>query len=326
MSGRPSGGIPKGAFVLFVGKSSGGKTWVGINALGEACISRHFADYDIIYDATTEDGALMDIGHYFGSALEERIQIVRSGYIEEFYYNVDDAHKSGRPFVYMLDSMAGLLSEEGDKKFDEQKEAHAKGKTPKGDYVDGVPKKNSRNIRRVCRQLRQTGSILIVVNQTRDNPAAGMFEPSETYSGGRALKFFSQIEVWTKPIETLKKTVRGRPRQIGHMVQAEVKKNRITGHLGRIAFPIYHDLGVDDVESCIDHLILEKHWRKQGDAKRATPATVVTAPELDFKGRKEDLIRHIEENDLEITVRKLVGKVWREVADACRLKRKPRYA
>jgi len=128
---NPRGGFIKGTYVFFVGDSSSGKTWLSLGCLAEASINKHFKDYRLIYD-NGENGALMDLSYYFGDAVAERLEPPRysddgdemfSSKIEEFYYNVDDAVKEGKPFIYILDSMDSLSSKDEADKFNESKNA-----------------------------------------------------------------------------------------------------------------------------------------------------------------------------------------------------------
>lgn len=319
---HPGFGFKKGGYYYLVGDSTSGKTWLSMCCFAEATRSKAFQDYRLIFD-NVEDGAQMDVDYFFGKSVAKRIEAPssegNSDSVEDFYYNITDAIKAGRPFIYVLDSQDALSSKAAAEKFEEQKRAARKGNDSAGSYGDGKAKFHSENIRHVLAGLRKTQSILIVIGQTRDNLGFG-FE-KKTRSGGKALKFYAHLEIWTSLVKKIKKTVRGKPRTIGVICQAEVKKNRVTGKVGKdrsVEIPIYYDLGIDDIGSCVDYLIEEKHWKKIKNT--------IEAPELLFEGSRDKLIQHIEEEDLEKKVRVLVGKVWREIEEETRTQRKPRYA
>lgn len=323
-TGRPFGCFIKGKYYFFVGDSTSGKTWLALNCFAEACLNKRFDDYRLIHD-NAEDGALMDLEEFFGSAVAERIEPPAgtkddpqfSETIEEFYYNVDDAIQAGTPFIYVLDSMDALSSEDEQDKFDENKKAHRKGKEAKGSYGDGKAKKNAANLRRILSGIKKTGSILIIINQTRDNINAGPFQDSKTRSGGHALKFYATLEMWTSIKGTIKKKIKEKDRELGIYSQVKIKKNRVNGRKRTVVIPIYHSYGIDDIGSCVDYLVEEGHWKKgQGG---------INAIDFDFKGVREKLIKHIEEQELERELRVLVGKVWDEIEEACTVKRKRRY-
>ncbi len=143
-----------------------------------------------------------------------------------------------------------------------------------------------------------------------------MFE-KQTRAGGRALKFYAMLELWSSVKNRLKKTVRGKAREIGIVAQVKVKKNRFTGKNRTVEIPIYHSFGFDDLGSCIDYLLAESHWVKKGGD--------IYAKEFDFTGSREDLISHIETQNLEKQLRTLTGEVWAEIEEACVVQRKSRY-
>ena len=46
---------------------------------------------------------------------------------------------------------------------------------------------------------------------------------------------------------------------------------------------------------------------------------------FDFTGKKEKLIRYIEDNSLEKDLKEIVNDVWNEIEAACKVKRKNKY-
>lgn len=333
-SGRGVGGFIKGKYYFLVGDSTSGKTWLALTCGAEAANNPEFSKYDVIYD-NVEDGALMDLSHYFGSKFAERVRApayaeddapIYSSTVESFYYHLDNAvqraKKRNRPFIYVLDSQDALTSSAADDKFHEQKDAYEKGKDAAGSYGDGKAKVHSENIRRALIGIRDTESILIVIGQTRDNLGMGM--EKKTRSGGRSLRFYATLEIWTSVKEKIRKTVRGEPKTIGVIVEAKIKKNRITGKDRTVQIPIYHSFGIDDVGSCVDFLIDNLHWKPV--KKKGEDSKSYDARELDFEGTREAIIRHVEENNLEPELRATVEDVWIEIEKACAIERKPRYA
>lgn len=324
-SGKTRGGFAKGTYIHLVGDSASGKTFLSMTCFAEAMANKEFENYRLVFD-DAEGGALMDIERFFGKKVAERIEPPKgtvddpknSSTVQEFFYNLTDNLKQDRPCLYVLDSMDAIDSDQESKKFDEQKQAYEEGKTTAGTYGVDKAKAISQGFRRVIPLLRKSKSILIIISQTRDNLGFG-FEP-KTSSGGRALRFYAGLVMWSSIKGTITKTVKGKPRQLGIISEILLKKNRLTGKLRKMQVPISHSHGIDDTESCIDYLIDEGHWtsnKKTGG---------LSAPEFDFTGNKEKLIRQIEENDDEPKLRKLVGEVWNEIEEATRVERKKRYA
>ncbi|QDP54833.1 MAG: putative recombination and repair protein [Prokaryotic dsDNA virus sp.] len=273
----------------------------------------------------------MDVKHFFGKSVYDRTEPpkgtrakpVFSETVEDFYYNITDALKKGVPFIYVLDSQDSLDSAAARKKFNEQKKASESEKDSAGSYGDGKAKYHSENIRRVITGLRKTGSILIIIGQTRDNLGFGF--QKKTRSGGKSLRFYAHVEMWTSVEKTLKKRVRKKDRTIGNRVLVEVKKNRVSGKIGKdraVRIPILVGHGIDDVGSCVDYLIEEEHWKK---SKGQDGKTKYLASEFDVRGGRDQLVRYVEENDLEKQLAQVVADVWMEIEDACAPKRKMKY-
>lgn len=313
-TGRPRWGFAKGHYFWLAGDSTSGKTFLTLTCFAEAMRNSNFKDYRLIFD-NPEQGALMDITKYFGNKVAKRIEnptkkgLGFSTTVEEFYYNVDDAFLKDEPFIYVLDSHDALDSDSSEEKFQEQKTAHRKGKQAAGSYGDGKAKINSQNIRKVASRLKKSGSILILISQTRDNLGFG-FE-KKTVSGGRSLKFYATMQMWSSVKSKLKKG----NRSIGVECQVQIKKNRFIGKDRTVTFPIYHSHGIDDVGGMVDFLVSEKHWTSK----------TINAPELEISMKREKLIQHIEKNGLERDVQDICHEVWTEIEDSLVVKRKPRY-
>jgi hypothetical protein len=303
--------------------------------MAEAARNPACNNYRFIYD-NAEDGALMDIVKFFGKKVADRMEPPRtvngkpvySETIEDFYYHLDDACKEGEPFIYVLDSMDALSSEDESKKFDQikkharkdkqkQQEDEEKGKQPKGSYGDGKAKKNSQYLRRFRAFLTDSGSILVIISQTRDNIGAGFWEPDKTRSGGHALKFYAAVEIWTSVRKEISKKINDKNRQLGIIATCHLKKNRITGKHRRVDVNFYHSHGIDDTGTMVDWLIEEGHWKETKG--------VIVADEFQFKGRTEKFIKKIESENQEEKLKQLVKKVWDDIETACTIERKPRY-
>jgi RecA/RadA recombinase len=343
LTGNPFRGFKKGEYYFIVGDSNSGKTFVSMSCMAEASINPAFDNYRFICDFP-EGGALMNLRKFFGRRVVERIEPpakdkngnpVHSQTIEDFYDNLDDNLDTGS-ILQVLDSENALSSQDEQAKFKKNKSirrkaaAKQRGETTaaegdddtdekqKGSYGDGKAKKHSQLLRQLLlTRLRETQSIFIIISQTRDRIGiGGMFNP-KTRSGGRALKFYAAAEIWTSPAKKIYKSVRGKPRQVGVIVKIAIEKNRLTGKEWSIEIPIYWSYGIDDLGSCVDFLTTEKHWKNVKGR--------IEAPEFDFKGYKDQLIQKIQEDGRERKLRIIVGKVWREIEQACTLKRKPRY-
>lgn len=321
----------RGGYYYLVGDSTSGKTWTSLTCFAEARLNKAFRKHRLIFD-DVEGGALMNIGYYFGEQVAKDIEPpgrdskgnpVNSTTVESFYRHLWDAVTRKKPFIYVLDSQDALTSESSAKKFAANKQASEAGLEGRGSYGDGKAKYHSEHLRHMLAGIRKTGSILIVIGQTRDNLGFG-FE-KKTRSGGKALRFYANLEIWTSAFKKLKKLVRGKPRTVGVLCQAEVKKNRLTGKVGKdraVIVPIYYGLGIDDVGSCVDFLVDSRHWpSKTGDKKQK----LIKAKELMFVGNRADLIAYVEEERLQSKLQQVVQQVWREIEAETMPHRQRRY-
>lgn len=340
-TGDPDGCFACGHYYLFVGDSDSGKTFLTLTAFAEATIDKRFKKYRLIYDAP-EGGALMDLERFFGHRVAERLEppgrsdsgeAIHSETIEDFYFNVDDALRDGRPFVYVLDSQDSLTSREERLHFAKTKKSVRSGKSDreiKGSYGDAKAKVHSRCLRRLIGPLEQSGSILIIINQTRDS--FDIFSPS-TYSGGRALKFYATLQLWSSQAGKIMKPVLKKQRQLGIRAKVRVKKNRVTGRDRTVTIPIYHSVGIDEIGSMIEYLVSERYWKlakggEEGGADGIKPTAKIVVTDLGpvFQATVEDLVAKIEKENLVEDLREIVTQVWTTVEQQCTIVRRNKYA
>lgn len=324
-TGSPRGAFIKGHYIHFVGSSGSGKTWQALTILAEAANNKNFDDYDLIYDGP-ENGAFDTIFKYFGKKLKDRIVNPKLGKdlqeasktTEDFYFTLHNLQKQKKKFVYVLDSMDALDSEADAAKLEEDASKHAKGKkVEKGSYGTGKARDNSKYLRSIINALNDTGSILIVISQTRKNIGIGaMFNP-ETYSGGDSLTFYSHMRIWTKIKKTLKKDIKGKKYVYGNLLQYTIKKNRIEGWEGSIDIPFLKRSGLDDVGASVNYLLNVNHWKKSGGK--------VDATELGLKLDPESLVQEIQTKGLEKQLNKIVRVVYKDIEKQCTVIRKKKY-
>jgi RecA/RadA recombinase len=326
LTGKPNWGYLKGLVYDYVGDSRSGKTWLCLVALAEASLRPDFQDYRLIYD-NVEKGALMNMTKYFGERMVKRLeppamtkdkQPRYSYLLEDFYFNVWNALDGGRPFIYVLDSMDSLTSGQELEKFQERKKAREEDKETTGSMTDGKAKINSQNMRLLVGPIYERGSILLVIHQTRHRMGIGATYQPKTRGGGDAPTFYATMEIWTKVVGKITKHVNGKDRQVGNYCEAETKKDRMGGKDRIVTIPILTSSGVDDVGSCVDYLVEEKHWTKGKSG--------IIAPDLELEGSREKIIRHIETEGLERDVQEIVADVWDEIERQCEVQRKNRYA
>jgi RecA/RadA recombinase len=328
MSNGAFKGIRCGSYVMFVGDSGSGKSMLVHTCLAEAANDPFFDEYEFIYDGP-EQGNKMDYVKFFGKKAARRIRSPSftetpfSTTIQEHYYNMHHELDQGSPIIYVTDSMDALTAEQDEEKFDETMAAYAKrrdgkkGKDPAGSYGTAKAKANSDNIRLILPRLITTGSIWLCINQTRENLGFGF--DKKTRSGGKAQKFYADIEVWMSRVKKLTKKVLNKDRAIGIISECHIKKNRYTGNEPKVQIPIYRSVGLDDLESCFMFML------EEGGIKKVANSFVWKDADLKICG-VQDFIQALEENDLENDFRKACQQRWIEIEEGCIVPRKKRYA
>ena len=319
MSGTIYGGAKKGTMINIIGASHGGKTILALTSFAEANMKESFDDYKFIYD-DVERANSFDMNYLFGKSTAKRITPPRldkddhfSSTVQHFQANLLHWTKKDIPFIYVLDSYDALDALEDQKKAQEQAESLEKGKDTAGTYGMAKAKAGSSILRAVTAKIADTQSLLFIISQTRDNVDPMSFS-KETRSGGRALKFYANHEMWLKPAKAIKR----KDTIIGNTVKVKITKNKLTGKNREVEFDIYYDYGIDDIGSCIDYLLKMSHWGGGGSGK--------ITHSFDFPPcTKSKLVSAIEENDLHLELKKIVEKVWNEFEDTLKLNRKKKY-
>lgn len=336
ISGHRDRGFAKGYYYFYVGDSRSGKTWLCMGLLAEAMANPNFKNYRIIY-IDVEKGVLMDIPRFFGNKMAAKLEMVHNIQILEDYYNfLDDLIAAGEKFIVITDSMDALKPRAALEHLKKKRKADEKGEKSSGSYNTDKPKINSERMPQVISGLRKTGSILVIISQTRANIGIGAMYNPKTRSGGHALQFYAGLEIWTSIVERLKRNVNGKPRKIGVISRAKVLKNRISGRDRTADIPIYNSFGLDDVGGCVRFLIDEGHWKrpkkkkdeqdeyadKSGDEK----AKGFAAPEFGLVGTEEQITKTIDADPLLVReLRILAQKVWNEIEKKCVVERRSRY-
>jgi RecA/RadA recombinase len=302
------GGYGSGKIVNLIGDSSTGKTLLALSMMAEIALNKTFDNYQLIYD-DVEAALEMDIQKMFGKNLSNRLVIQSSDTIEDVYGFLVRTIQEKQPFIYVLDSLDALSSQDEQKRSDE----YAKEKEVGGSYKTEKARMISEMLRVIVRDIKTTDSLVLVISQTRDNLGYGsMFSP-KVRSGGKALKFYCTHEIWL----TVGKKIKVKEREIGSMVQAKISKNKLTGKRREVEFPIYTEYGVDSIAANISFLIENNYWKKSGSS--------IEAPDFDFKGTMNALIKLIETDGFERKLDEITGTVWEQIEDSIKIDRKSKY-
>lgn len=299
------GGYGLGRLVNMIGDSASGKSSLVLHTFAECAHDDRFDDFDFWYDEA-EAALAHNIPRIFGRRTANRIgSPYRSVDVEDFAGNLSRVIDRGYPFIYCLDSFDGVGSR--------AEKARIRDDPNAGSYRTEKVRALTELLRNTIPAIAELNSLLIIVSQTRDNLGFGAQFKPKTRAGGKALKFFSSHEMWLSIIGQIKKL----KQPIGAYSQARVTKNKLTGKNRWVDFPIYDQLGVDDIGSCIDFLVENKFWPK-------TKQTI-NCRGLGIKGTRDKIIEKIERNNLVPDLRKFTGRKWRVVEKKLQLDRPMRY-
>ena len=320
-SDTPFGAYQLGRFVTIPGASSAGKTVLSLSTLAECSRLKRFNDYALIHD-DTEERLDFDLRYLFGSKFADRLEKPPLGVsktVQMFESNTLSLlkGKNARQCIYILDSIDSLSSDEELEK--EMRKALAMAKSAEaaekiaGSYGTEKAKILGQTLRMINNELEKSKSSVIMLQQRRQKIGFTGFGDKYTTSGGEAPLFYSTHNLWLTKVGDIKE----KGTVLGTETECKLKKNSLTGKRRGCSFDIYDDYGIDDLGSCIDWMLAEGFWKKEGHS--------IVATDLGLTLNRAGLIRKIEEDQLEGKVQTAVGRAWKELEESLRLGRKPRY-
>jgi recombination protein RecA len=287
------GGVPRGRVVELYGPEGGGKTTIALHMIAEAQKSggvTAFIDAEHALDPGLAAAIGVDTGNMYISQPD-------SG--EQAFYIIDMLVRSGAVDLIVVDSVAAL--------------------TPQGEIdgkIEDGPNKSvglharlmSYALRRLTSVISKSRTTLVFINQLRSVINAGYSNgPTETTTGGRALKFYSSVRIEVRRAETMRQG----DTPIGHELKIKVTKNKQAPPFRVAHTTLIYGKGVPKAMAVLDMAIDMNVVKRKGSwiaykgetiaqGKEATAEKLEEMPELAEEIRREVLAKVAEANGLVI--------------------------
>ena len=317
------GGFLWGRIINIVGDSSTGKTFLTLETL--AHIKKKLKNkVKIIYD-DCEGGFSFDTKAMYGSEIltvPEHPSTTVEDFSVKFKKEVDGI-KEGHYLIYVVDSWDGLSSQAERKRDTKRHTALSKGDSfDEGSYAMDKQKFSSEFFRLRAGEIVDKNVILIIISQVRDNIGV-MFGEKHKRSGGKALDFYAYACIWLSVCDKHFK----KERLVSITTKVKCKKAKVERPNRTALIDIVFDYGVDNIKSNLNFLYdlkdaLGKDKVKEGKEKELKEGEVIKENKkavLEWDGQKfsrAQLIRHIEENNLEAELSKRTREKWMEIENS----------
>lgn len=226
------GGIPRGRITEIYGHEASGKTTLTLHIIAEAQKAGGYAafiDAEHALDPTYASALGVDIDNLY-------ISQPNSG--EEALEILEKVVSSTAFDIVVVDSVAALVSR-----------AELAGDI--GDaHIALQARLMSHALRKLTAIISNTNTAVIFINQLRQNIATTGYGagPTETTTGGKALKFYSSIRLDIRRTEWIKKG----DETIGHKVKIKVVKNKLSAPFKVVNLEIIFGHGISTEGLLID--------------------------------------------------------------------------
>lgn len=239
------GGIPRGRVVEIFGPEGGGKTTIALHILAEAQKKgglAAFIDAEHALDPRLAAALGADTANLYMSQPD-------SG--EQAFYILDTLVRSGAFDIVVIDSVAALTPQ-----------AEIDGKMGEASNQMGLHARlMSYALRRLTAAISKSNTTVIFINQMRARISTGYSAgPTETTTGGRALKFYSSVRI---EVKRGKQVTKGET-VIGHELWIKVVKNKQAPPFRTAHTTLIYGKGVPKAMSVLDMAIDREVVKRRG--------------------------------------------------------------
>ena len=239
------GGVPRGRVVEIFGPEGGGKTTIALHILAEAQKAGGYAafiDAEHALDPRLAASLGVDTANLYMSQPD-------SG--EQAFYILDTLVRSGAFDLVVVDSVAALTPQ-----------AEIDGKMGEGSNQMGLHARlMSYALRRLTAAISKSNTTVIFINQLRAQISSGYGQgPTETTTGGRALKFYSSVRI---EVKRGKQVTQGEV-VIGHELWLKVVKNKQAPPFRTAHTTLIYGKGVPKAMSVLDMAIDREVVKRKG--------------------------------------------------------------
>lgn len=223
-------GLPKGRIIEIYGPESSGKTTVALHVISEIQKgggTAAFIDAEHALDPEYAKNLGVDI---------DKLLVSQPDTGEQALEIADVLVRSGAVDAIIIDSVAALVPK-----------AEIEGEMG-ASHVGLQARLMSQALRKITGSLSKSNTLMIFINQIREKVATFGYGPTETTSGGRALKFYASVRIDIRRIGSIKQG----EEIIGNMVKVKVTKNKVAPPFKEVKFEIMYGKGISKTGELID--------------------------------------------------------------------------
>lgn len=225
------GGYPRGRIIEIYGPESSGKTTLAIHAIAEVQKSNGVA-------------AIIDAEHAFDPAYArslgvnvDMLLISQPDNGEQALEVADQLIRSGAIDMVVIDSVAALTPK-----------AELEGEM--GDSKVGLQARlMSQALRKLTGTISKTNTVCIFINQLREKIGATMYGPTETTTGGNALKFYASLRLDIRRVGALKDA---NDEHYGNRIRVKIVKNKVAPPFKKIECDMIFGEGISKASEVLD--------------------------------------------------------------------------